>query len=237
MTTYLITGVSRGIGLQLLKTLASDSKNTVIGTVRNESKAEVIKALGFENVKLIYIDMGDSLEAFESAFKVLPELAPNGIDVVIHNAAITTNNVTSTVLEHDFNDYEKLFNINTLGSIKLYRAVGPFLQKQSKPFKFVFISSIASSISALPIYTNSYGISKVALNYFVHQLANELKPSGNIAIAMHPGVVETDMMAGYEYPGILSTAQSADGILKVVDGLTTDDTGKLWSYDGLIIPY
>lgn len=237
MSTYLVTGVNSGIGLGLLNYLGSNPENTVIGTVRDESKLDDINALGYKNVKIIYIDMEAEFSDFEAAFKVLPEYAPNGLDVIIHNAGIASKRVLDKSYEFPMEEYTKLFNVNVMGSVKFYRAIYPFLSTATKPFKLAFMSTIASTIELMVFATNGYGISKAGLNYFSKQVSLEQKENGNIVIAMHPGIVDTDGMRGIGDFPLMPTLDSAKGMMKVINGLTMEDTGKLWTYDGEIIPF
>lgn len=236
MKTFLVTGINSGVGSGLLKVLASNPNNLIIGTVRNANKIKEVESLGYPNLKPLAIEMTDNLATFQKAFELIPKLAPQGIDVIIQNAGIGGDNAISRTLDHDLEDYEKLFQVNTMGSIKVYKTIAPYLHNQTKPFKLIFISSVVSSVSALPIYTNSYGMSKAALNYFAKQVAVEEAINGNVVATMHPGVVESNMTAGRGMFTI-SPVESAQGILKVIEGLETKDSGKLWTYDGRVINY
>ncbi|EGV62072.1 hypothetical protein CANTEDRAFT_136010 [Yamadazyma tenuis ATCC 10573] len=246
MSTYLITGANRGIGLALFKQVAAKSENTVIVTVRDETKAEQIKKLGYKNVHVIVIDMIASLDEFEAAFKNLPELAPNGFDVVIHNAGVCSEGSMSAFADHKFTEFQRTWEINFLGSVKFFRSVLPTLDLNTKPAKVVAISTVASTISQMVYASNSYGASKAALNYITKEIALERKERGDIVVPIHPGVVATDMtaelakymtaedVAKYNF---ISAEGSAAKIWELVDKLTLEDSGKFWSYDGSEIPY
>ncbi|EGV62075.1 NAD(P)-binding protein [Yamadazyma tenuis] len=238
MSTYLITGANRGIGLALFKQVAAKSENTVIVTVRDETKAEQIKKLGYKNVHVIVIDIGDTLEAFEAAFKSLPELAPNGFDAVIHNAGVLSEGTMSKFGDHKLSEFQRVWDINFLGAVKFLRSILPILDLNNKPVKVLTVSSSGGTISEMVFACNSYGASKAALNYITKEIALERKERGDIFVPIHPGVVDTDMTT--ELKGkyhLISAEESAAKVWELVDKLTLEDSGKFWSYDGSELPY
>jgi hypothetical protein len=58
---------------------------------------------------------------------------------------------------------------------------------------------------------------------------NQLSPKGAIVAPMHPGWVSTDM-GGSSAP--VTPAQSAAGLARVIDGLTPEQSGRLWDFQG-----
>jgi norsolorinic acid ketoreductase len=77
------------------------------------------------------------------------------------------------------------FEVNTLGPIKLFQASYPLLKESPKP-KFVLISSSLGSIGAIvPVPNLSYGVSKVAANFFVKKI--QIDHEEIAAMAVHPG--------------------------------------------------
>lgn len=242
MTTYLVTGVNRGIGLALLKLIASNPENLLIGTVRDASKADEIEKLGFKNVKLLSLDMSLSYEEFEKSFKDLESLTPNGIDIIIHNAGVTSDvdTIFLPMAQFPVPEFEKVFNVNVLGSFKFYKAISKRLETNNKPFKLLFVSSIAAFITNMEFATNAYGASKAALNHLAKQIASNRKESGDVIIPIHPGVVDTDMTADFKdveliRKSMITSEQSASQMLDVAHKVTIEDTGKFFSYDGSLL--
>ncbi len=98
------------------------------------------------------------------------------LDIVIANSGI--GNIFSRVEGIDIDDFRKLFDVNTLGPVRLFKAVYPLLQATAdkkgtgKP-KFVAISSNAASLTDLEAnkeyLLGAYGASKAALNYLVRR--------------------------------------------------------------------
>ena len=80
----------------------------------------------------------------------------------------------------------------------------------------------------------SYRTSKTALNQINKIMSVELAPQGFTSIVMHPGWVQTDMGGA---GATLTTSESIAGMLGVIDGLTIDDTGKFYNYNGEMLPW
>lgn len=72
-------------------------------------------------------------------------------------------------------------------------------------------------------------MSKAALNMASRSLASDLRAEGLVAVAISPGWVQTDM-GGSDAP--LSVAESAAGLLRVIDRLTLRDSGGFFDFRG-----
>ena len=86
----------------------------------------------------------------------------------------------------------------------------------------------------------SYRASKAALNQIVRTAAIEIarrRPEAVVA-ALHPGTVRTDLTAKYagNHPTV-SPDEAATNLLAVIDGLTPEDTGGFFAWDGKRIPW
>lgn len=222
MVSYLITGVSQGIGLSLVKELTKN--NFVYGTVRKTDDRSALDQLNTKNLQLIEIDMGDDEEEFEKAFKVI-----DTVDVVIHNAGIITEKLLHPLIASTAEDFETLFKINTMGCFKVYKYIQPYLYKGENRKKFIAISSMAADpgiIDSTKQGSSAYGVSKIAINYLVKQIAAENSTSENpieassLAIAVHPGALRTPMTEEIAeiYPQMFKNAdEGVKNILKLID--------------------
>lgn len=200
MTTYLITGANRGIGLSVTKEALKNSNNIVVATVRDKSKPSELSTISNKNLHIIELDTSNTLEEIKASFSVLDSIVPNGVDTVIQNAGIADGKDLELKVHSKL--VEKIFEVNFFGSARVYEAIEPYWLAKDNGVqkKFFFISSILGSISfELPIKPVGYGGSKAAVNYLVSSIAlfgskstNELFKNSVVA-AIHPGLVTTDM--------------------------------------------
>ena len=106
---------------------------------------------------------------------------------------------------------------------------------QSNNGRMVTLSSMLGSMalnSTGGLY--AYRASKAGVNAIMASMAIDLRDRGITAIAMHPGWVQTDMGgAGAD----LDVETSVNGMKKVIDGLSSEDSGKLLSWDGSEMPW
>ncbi|KAH7309893.1 hypothetical protein B0I35DRAFT_359041 [Stachybotrys elegans] len=195
-TVVFITGVSRGIGHQLVKSYISRPNYTVIGSARNlaspgiEALRAVPRADG-TNLVIVKIDSGSTTDA-ATAVGELKQAGVNHVDVVIANAAHNPPWVPADIAEAE--DVIISFQANALGPLLLFKALKDLMQKSTKGPKWLSISSAVASIGLLDgggtHNLAAYGISKAALNWFT--VATHAGNKWLIAFAAHPGQVQTE---------------------------------------------
>jgi len=99
------------------------------------------------------------------------------------------------------------------------------------------IVSITSRLGSIELSTGglySYRTSKTALNQINKIISTELAPQGFTCVVMHPGWVRTDMGGAN---ATLAKAESISSMLKVIEHLTIESTGKFFNYDGEELPW
>lgn len=222
--TVLITGANRGLGLEFARQYAADGWK-VIGTARKPEQADKLKSLSVEIAQLDVADQA-SVDALAKSIEGQP------IDLLINNAGIFPR--VNKIEEINFDDYSRTLAVNTLGPVRVTRALLPNLRLGEKK-KIVNITSRLGSI-ALNDYGVFYGYreSKAALNMFTKTLAIELGPEGFTCLTIHPGWVKTDM--GGENAN-LTPQESITGMRAVIEKLGPTDTGTYWSYSGEAVPW
>ena len=166
------------------------------------------------------------------------------VDVVIANAGIIGHE--TSIADSPIAEYQKFLDVNLLNNIAIFRALRPLMLesvKQGGTPKFVAISTQYGSLAMvedLPGQSSAYAISKAALNMFIRHIAYEEKENGIVAFPMHPGVVATETVAPLAKRiglGTIEPAESIEGMMKIVDGMTVKDQGHLWRYDGVHLPW
>ncbi|KII87072.1 hypothetical protein PLICRDRAFT_243937 [Plicaturopsis crispa FD-325 SS-3] len=248
-TVYLVSGANRGLGLGLVTALARRENVVVFAGARSPDAATALQELvkqypgKFHIVKLTSADVAEN----EAAAAYIKETAGR-LDVVIANAGISKS--VGPALTTSPAAYHEHFNVNVVGTLVLFQATYPLLQTSTPSPKFIAISSVAGSLAVadkmFPV--SPYGISKAAENYLVRRLHAENE--GLISVAVHPGEVATDMMAGYEESIkvefdklglpflLLSVEESAKSVLTQVDKATREaDGGQYRKYDGTTIAW
>jgi len=225
MSTVLITGANRGIGLELTRCYI-DQGNTVIACCRSPVQADdlrQIKDQADERVNIHELDVTDakSIEALKTS------LGPMVIDTLINNAGIIGPENQST-WNMDYDGFLETLNINTLSPLRMLQAFLTSLKASDNP-KAITISSKMGSFTSLATDRVAYRTSKAAVNRLMFAAATDLKPDNIIIATMHPGWVTTDMGG----PNAdITPPVSAAGIIKVIDGLTIDNTGDFFQWDG-----
>ncbi|CAH6721327.1 uncharacterized oxidoreductase [[Candida] jaroonii] len=243
MAAYLITGANRGIGLAIIEQLYKDEKNLIIATVRNQSTAENLEKQ-YPRVKTIVINMADSYAKFESAFKLIDQFTPHGIDCLIANAGVLGEDALFESQLYDVDQYLDVMNINVGGVAKTYKAGFPYLFKTDNGVskKFIIMSSVAGTTGGFVLGANAYGASKAAVNHLGKQIAEDNKSSGNelvknsITILQHPGHVLSEM--GADVAAIVgdekfvSTEECAIKLVKLLNVFTVAHTGGFFDENG-----
>jgi NAD(P)-dependent dehydrogenase (short-subunit alcohol dehydrogenase family) len=220
MTTILITGAGRGIGYELARQ-SLDKGWKVIGSVRRvEAQRELAQKL--PQMAVLNFDVTDhkALEKVANAFH-------SPIDVLVNNAGVI-GDMPQATLDMDFEGFAKTMAINTLAPLKVTQVFLPLLKEGNNP-RLVNISSKMGRMEFSASDRIAYRASKAALNKITQGLATDLKEEGVTCIAMHPGWVQSDMGGA---AADITPAESAAGILAVIQSLSIDDTGKFIDWDG-----
>jgi len=223
METVVITGANRGIGLQLTQQYLAQGKR-VIATSRNLSKATQLKALTEEGeLSLFNLEITDKLSV--NNFKTA--LANTRIDILINNAGIMGSDQQSCE-NMDYDAWLDTFNVNTLAPFRLCTALKTNLLNADNP-RIVTLSSLMASLKGEGTGSFAYRTSKAAVNKAMQLLALEYKSLGITVCPVHPGWVKTDM--GGEEADIC-VEESVSGLIKLINHLTLEQTGRFWQYDG-----
>lgn len=221
MTTYLVTGANRGIGLEYCRQL-KNSGDSVIAVCRSVS--EELKELG-----VTIIDDID-ITSDESVTDLVNKIKGQKIDVLINNAGIIER---VTLDDLDYDSMRKQFEVNALGTLRVTNALLPNLSSGSK---VVIMTSRMGSIGD-NTSGGSYGyrMSKAALSMAGKSLSHDLKPQGIAVAILHPGLVKT-RMTGFTDSGI-TTEQAVTGLLERIEELNLKNTGSFWHSNGEILPW
>ena len=207
MKNIFITGGNRGIGKGLVKEFSKD--NNVIFSARNTEKAQlIIDTLGGKNIDHVIMDVGDS-ESVQKGIKNLKNRI-SSVDVLINNAGILIPGLKHKIdaIDTDDDSIMETFNINTVGALRVCKAVTPLMPPKSR---IINISSGMGQMEGMGTGSLAYRLSKSALNAMTIVLSQELMVKSIKVNAICPGWVQTDM-GGYE--ASLTVKESAESIKK-----------------------
>ena len=221
MTTFLITGSNRGIGLELCKQLKERGED-IIAICRTSSKD--LDSLG------VRVEAGVDITSGSSVLNLRSKLKDKIIDVIIHNAGIHENNSLSDL---DPESIIRQFEVNALSPLCFTKVMMGNLKKGSK---LIFLTSRMGSIED-NTSGGSYGyrMSKVALCMAGKSLAIDLQPKGISVALLHPGLVST-RMTGFTPNGI-QPSQSVQGLLRQIDSVNLKNSGQFCHSNGEILPW
>ena len=219
MKKVLVTGCNRGIGLQLCTQLHARG-DEVVGVCRSASTE--VSSLGIRLIDGIDISEGEDVSALAKS------LDGESIDILINNAGILRSDTLESV---DYDVMLEQFRVNTLGPLRVTRALLPNLHDGSK---VAIVSSRVGSIDDNSSGNNyGYRVSKVAVNMVGTNLRHDLEPKGIAVALLHPGLVATDMTGGQG----VTPAESAKGLIARIDDLNLDNTGTFWHAEGYELPW
>lgn len=207
MKNIFITGGNRGIGKGLVEEFSKD--NNVIFSARNTEKAQlIIDTLGGKNIDYVIMDVGDS-ESVQKGIKNLKSRI-SSVDVLINNAGILIPGLKHKIdaIDTDDDSIMETFNINTVGALRVCKAVIPLMPAKSR---IINISSGMGQMDGMGTGSLAYRLSKSALNAMTIVLSQELMVKSIKVNAICPGWVQTDM-GGYE--ATLTVKESAESIKK-----------------------
>jgi len=207
MKNIFITGGNRGIGKGLVEEFSKD--NNVIFSARKTEKAQlIIDTLGGKNIDYVIMDVGDN-ESVQKGIKNLKSKITS-VDVLINNAGILIPGLKHKIdaIDTDDDSIMETFNINTVGALRVCKAVTPLMPAKSR---IINISSGMGQMDGMGTGSLAYRLSKSALNAMTIVLSQELMLKSIKVNAICPGWVQTDM-GGYE--ATLTVKESAESIKK-----------------------
>ncbi len=216
-TTVLVIGASRGIGHELARQYRGEGL-AVHATVRNDADAPALESIGCK-VHRLDVTEPEDWAAFGRA------IASVDLDIAIHNAGVGGPRTDGPPTRDEFDD---TLRTNVWAAMLMSPIVGP--RVVAAHGKLVVISSRMGSIGARDnARFTTYRASKAAVNSVLKDAALTYGPQGAICVAMHPGWVRTAMGGD---GADLDVADSAKGIRATIAGLTRDDGGCFFNYDG-----
>jgi len=159
------------------------------------------------------------------------------IDVLYHVAGIMLlTEVGKGIEQLQVDDVRRQFEVNTLGPLRVIKALLPLLKAGSK------VGIVTSRVGSLADNASGgqygYRISKAAANMLGLNLHRELSDRGIAVVCLHPGMVATDLTK--DFPGefkYITADQAAGGLIKQMDKLTVASAGVFRHANGGLLPW
>lgn len=224
MTTVLVTGANRGLGLEFVRQYTAAGAK-VIACARRPDAADGLKQLAAKRrgIEIRAFDTAD----FAAAAALGKGLAGEPIDVVINNAG-NYGPMRQSADDMDFEGWAHTFAVNTMGPLAVAQALHDNL-KRAREKKLVTITSGMGSTAENDGGYVAYRASKAAVNNVMRSVSLDWRGDGIITVVLSPGWVRTDMGG----PGApLSPDESVSGMRKVIAGLNAADNGKFMDWQG-----
>ncbi len=211
-----VTGGSRGIGLELARNfLAQGARVVICGRKEDNLKAAVEELNGGERLLAVAAHIakeGDVENLFDTAVRQFGSL-----DILVNNVGM--NLLTASVTDTDLPIWNKIMEGNLTGTFLCARKAARIL-RGNKQGKIVNISSIAGT-RAVPAM-GIYGIAKAGVEMITKVLASELAVFNIQVNAVAPGMVRTDFSKPF-----WSTPAIYDQIVKAIPAGRIAETADL----------
>jgi len=233
MTTYFISGASRGIGLELCKQLLTRGDRVIAGC-RNPENASFLFEFQkcHEQLQIVQLDVDDE----QSVVDCFDNLSNEGasIDRLFNNAGIID---WRDLHEVSADSFSQVLQTNLRGAFLVLRHAMPCLKLSDD----AWIYNMSSRLGSIELRGNTqlggaiaYECSKAGLNMLTKQAAIDLADHRIQVVSLSPGWVKTEMGgedAKYE------VQDSVSKMLAVTDQLTPAQNGGFWGEDGKEIPW
>jgi NAD(P)-dependent dehydrogenase (short-subunit alcohol dehydrogenase family) len=227
MTTTLITGANKGLGLETARRLLADGHDVWIAARDAERGRAAAEDVGGRFVELDVTD----LVSVDAAARLVSDEGGR-LDVLINNAGITGG--LKPVAETTAEDVRGVFETNVFGIVRVTRAFLPLLERSENPV----IVNVSSGMGSLAVTTDperlestliglGYPASKTAVNMLTTMYAKGL-PQLRIN-AVDPGYTATDLNA---HRGTQTVEQGTDAIVRMASIGASGPTGTFVSADG-----
>jgi NAD(P)-dependent dehydrogenase (short-subunit alcohol dehydrogenase family) len=236
MPNVLVTGAANGLGHAFMQAYRSQPDTQILALDRQPF--ETTEA----SVKAYTVDLTDE----RSIIRFTESLGDIPLDLVIHSAGVRglvpsvedkePDNVAAceTVDIMDLETMLRTFQINTIGTFALIRAILPNL-RQAHEAKVVIMSSRMGSIGNNELPNKdagsayAYRASKAALNMIVRSFAVDM-PEVTFVLC-HPGRVETKLVRCKE-EGAITAQESVQGLLPLIERWGKENSGKFYDRFG-----
>jgi len=217
----LVTGASKGIGLEVVRQLAARGVRVFLAARNRQAGCDAVADLRTAGGRVDFLELDVTDKQMIGHAAVTLAQAVDHLDVLVNNAGILEKDDKS-VLTVSAGTVLWTFTTNTLGPLLVTHALLPLLLKSPAP-RIINVSSGGGSLTEMEHWAPAYSISKTALNAVTRQFASALSEKGVAVNSVCPGWVRT-AMGGSSAPR--SVEEGADTIVWLAAEAPQDLTGK-----------
>jgi NAD(P)-dependent dehydrogenase (short-subunit alcohol dehydrogenase family) len=225
-----VTGASRGIGLEVCRQLAALGYTVVLGSRdlrRAELAAKELDPEG-ERVAPAHIEVDNSVNIDQLTGWMRERYGR--VDAIVNNAS-TAPDLWAMGGTTDLSPVAEALDVNLFGAWRVIQALLPLLRSSPRP-RIVNVSSESGAIALMSGGRPAFSVSKAALNALTRTLAGELYRDGILVNSVCPGPVTTDGARG-------NGRTAAQGAASVVWAVTLPNGGPTGTFtrDGRELPW
>jgi NAD(P)-dependent dehydrogenase (short-subunit alcohol dehydrogenase family) len=243
----MVQGASRGIGLEFARQLAArEDIGLVVATCREPDAAGSLRTLSeAASLAIVALDVEDEASIDSAATAVAGHAAQ--IDLLV-NCAGLLHDADGVAPERRLDQLASApllrgFAVNALGPALVVKHFRPLLQQARRPIVANLSARVGSITDNRLGGWYGYRASKAAQNMLTRCMAIELGRGRRpvTVVALHPGTVDTDLSRPFQRNvpegKLFSTEQAVGQLLAIIDGLTPEDSGRFFAWDGSEIPW
>lgn len=210
MTTTLITGANKGLGLQTARELLAAGHTVYLGARDAQRGQDAAASIG---ARPLLIDISDDASVAAAAATVRSEVGH--LDVLVNNAGIAGSGQVPREVTGP--DMLRTFDTNVFGIVRMMHAFLPLLEASTSPV----VVNVSSGLGSFALTTDpgniasqytlvAYSSSKAAVNMLTLQYARAFP--GIRINAVDPGYTSTDLNG---HRGTQTVEQGAVAIVRM----------------------
>lgn len=257
---FVVSGASRGIGLQYCKSLLSRTSGKIVACVRDpdnvsSSLTDLINSHSESRLDIVPLDV-TSQDQVDRAAAHMESQYDGRVDALFNVVGIlgdggaTTPGPERNLAQLDRDWLTKNMELNVIAPLMLSKALSPMMRSKKgkkysrSPTVIVNMSARVGSIAdhnRAGLGWHSYRMSKAALNMGTRVMSHELKRQGTWTVALYPGFTDTDLskpfQKGVKENMIFPVDFTVGRMLDVVDGMEETHSGGLYDWAGQSLPF
>jgi NAD(P)-dependent dehydrogenase (short-subunit alcohol dehydrogenase family) len=224
MAVVLVTGADRGIANAICRQLFARGDSVIAACLGDSPE---LRAAGIAIEPRIDVTSDKAVGDLAKRLKA----AGTKLDWLLNVAGVLG---TDTLGQIDPNDVRRQFEINALGPLRVTQALLDLLKPGAK------VGIVTSRVGSLGDNTSggfyAYRMSKAAANMLALNLHHDLTKRGVSVLALHPGMVRTQLTKGI--PGTyIEPEEAARGLIRCMDELSPTTSGRFRHANGEYLPW